>query len=49
MTAQGSAPTSLLATTSWEVMDRDGYIWCYSPKAVNVSMKTMSAIPKKLF
>ena len=29
------SPASLLATKSCDVVDRDGYIWCYSPRGVN--------------
>src|SRR5262245_50008063 len=29
------SPASLLATKSCDVADRDGYIWCYSPRGVN--------------
>jgi hypothetical protein len=29
------SPASLLATKSCDVMDRDAYIWCYSPWPVN--------------
>ena len=40
-------PASLLATKSCDLVDRDAYMWCYSPASVNGVEKTYARYFKK--